>query len=48
MGMISFYRDMYHQEMQAVFADGVEYDFNEDGTIQNSEKDSYLTGRLNR
>jgi hypothetical protein len=48
MGMISFYRDMYHQEMQAVFADGVEYDFNEDGTIENSEKDSYLTGRLNR
>lgn len=48
MAMISFYKDMYHQEMKSVFEDGVEYDFNDDGTIQNSEKDSYLTGRLNR
>lgn len=48
MAMISFYKDMYHQEMKSIFEDGVEYDFNDDGTIQNSEKDSYLTGRLNR
>jgi hypothetical protein len=46
--MISFYKDMYHQEMQAVFADGVEYDFNEDGTIEDTEKDQFVTGRLNR
>ena len=25
--MLSFYRDMYHQELEAVFADGVEYGF---------------------
>ena len=48
MAMISFYKDMYHQEMKSIYEDGVEYDFNDDGTIQNSEKDSYLTGRLNR
>ena len=46
--MISFYKDMYHQEMQSVFADGVEYDFDEDGTVQNDEKDQFITSRLNR
>lgn len=46
--MISFYRDMYHQEINAVFEDGVEYDFNDDGTVEDSEKDIYLAGRLNR
>ena len=29
--MISFYRDLYAQELEAVLSDGVEYDFNEDG-----------------
>jgi len=48
MSMISFYKDMYHQELNAVFEDGVEYDFNDDGTIDDGEKDSFLTNRLNR
>jgi hypothetical protein len=34
--------------MEAVLADGVEYDFNEDGTIQDEEKDLFISGRLNR
>lgn len=46
--MISFYRDMYNQEIEAVFDDGVEYDYNEDGTIQDTEKDIRITGRLTR
>lgn len=46
--MIAFYRDLYGQELEAVFNDGVEYDFDEDGTIQNDEKDLTFTGRLTR
>jgi len=46
--MIDFYRDLFSQEMEAVFNDGVEYDFDEDGTIQDDEKDLYVAGRLTR
>lgn len=46
--MIDFYRDLFSQEMEAVFNDGVEYDFDEDGTIQNDEKDLFVAGRLTR
>lgn len=46
--MISFYRDLYSQEFEAVLSDGVEYDFDEDGTIQDDEKDLTFTGRLTR
>ena len=46
--MISFYRDLYGQELEAVLADGVEYDFDEDGIIQDDEKDLTFTGRLVR
>lgn len=46
--MISFYRDMYNQELNAVFADGVEYDLDDDGTISDGEKDLYVTTRLTR
>lgn len=46
--MISFYRDLHAQEMQAVFNDGVEYDADEDGTVQNDEKDLFVSGRLTR
>ena len=48
LNMINFYRDLYNQEMQAVLTDGVEYDFNDDGTIQDSEKDLFIVARLNR
>jgi hypothetical protein len=46
--MIGFYRDMYNQELEAVFADGVEYDANDDGTVEVGEKSLFITGRLNR
>lgn len=46
--MQSFYRDLYNQELEAVFSDGVEYDYNEDGVIEDSEKDIRITGRLSR
>ena len=46
--MIQFYKDLYHQEMEDVFADGVEYDYNNDGTVDEGEKDLRITGRLNR
>jgi len=46
--MITFYRDLHLQEIESVFRDGVEYDFNEDGIIQDSEKDLTFTGRLTR
>jgi len=46
--MISFYRDLFGQEMEAVFKDGVEYDFDEDGIIQDDEKDLVVSGRLTR
>jgi len=46
--MIDFYRDLHSQEMEAVFNDGVEYDYDEDGTVQNDEKDLFVAGRLVR
>lgn len=46
--MLNFYRDMYAQELEAVFGDGVEYDRDEDGTVSDSEKDITITGRLSR
>lgn len=46
--MISFYRDLYGQELESVLADGVEYDYDEDGIIQDDEKDLTFTGRLTR
>ena len=46
--MIQFYKDLYHQEMEDVFADGVEYDYNDDGIVSDSEKDLQISGRLNR
>ena len=46
--MQAFYRDLYAQELEAVFADGVEYDYNEDGTVSDDEKGIRITGRLSR
>jgi hypothetical protein len=46
--MQSFYRDMYSQEMEAIFADGVEYDYNEDGTVEESERNITIGQRLTR
>ena len=46
--MQAFYRDLYNQELEAVFSDGVEYDYNDDGTVSESEKEIRVTGRLAR
>lgn len=48
LNMINFYRDLYNQEFEAVLNDGVQYDFDQDGTIQDSEQDLFVSGRLNR
>lgn len=46
--MIDFYRVRYGEELEAVFADGVEYDADEDGTVQNDEKLPKPLNRLDR
>jgi hypothetical protein len=46
--MIDFYRNRYGEEMEAVFADGVEYDDDEDGTVQDDEKLPKPLNRLDR
>lgn len=46
--MIGFYRDLYTQEMQAILADGVEYDYNDDGTVSTAEKSTIVQTRLTR
>lgn len=46
--MITFYKARYGEEVEAVFADGVEYDANEDGQIEEGEKQPSSISRLNR
>jgi hypothetical protein len=46
--MIDFYRNRYGEEMEAVFADGVEYDDDQDGTVQDDEKLPKPLNRLDR
>jgi len=46
--MIDFYRARYGEEMEAIFGDGVEYDFNADGTVTDSEKEAMGVNRLDR
>jgi hypothetical protein len=46
--MIDFYRVRYGEEVEAVFADGVEYDYDEDGTVQDDEKLPKPLNRLDR
>lgn len=46
--MIGFYRDMYTQELNAIFADGVEYDYDEDGSVSTEEKSTKVQTRLTR
>ena len=45
---IDFYRDRYEEEFQAILRDGVEYNENEDGTVQDSEKEPLHMLRLVR
>jgi phage major head subunit gpT-like protein len=46
--MMAHYKAMYNDEMENVFADGVEYDYNEDSVISDSEKSHTIINRLVR
>jgi len=46
--MIDFYKVRYGEEMDSVFADGVEYDADDDGTVTNKEKEVIALNRLDR
>ena len=46
--MINFYKARYGEEVEAVFADGVEYDEDEDGTVTDDERSPSPLNRLNR
>ena len=46
--MMDFYNAEFLKEMNAIFEDGVEYDLNEDGTVEDGEKNLFITGRLSR
>ena len=46
--MISFYKTRYEEEFAAVIHDGVEYDFNNDNVVSESEKSPVFHGRLVR
>lgn len=48
MNQINYYKDRYNEEMERIFADGVEYDFNEDGVVSEDEKNITLGARLVR
>ena len=46
--MIGFYKSRYAEELEAVFQDGVEYDDDNNGTIDEDEKTPINHGRLVR
>jgi hypothetical protein len=48
LNMIDFYKQRYFEEMASIFADGVEYDRNDDGTVSIEEKKPVAHGRLIR
>ena len=45
---MEFYRGLYREEIDAVIADGVEYDIDGDGTINDLEREPSYFGRLRR
>ena len=45
---MDYYRNRYNEEFQAILRDGISYDDNSDGTIQDSEKEPIHTLRLVR
>ena len=47
-GMIDFYKSRFAEEIEAVFKDGVEYDDDNNGTIDDDEKTPINDGRLVR
>ena len=48
LNMIDFYKQRYGEEMAAIFADGVEYDRDNDGSVTLEEKKAVANGRLVR
>jgi hypothetical protein len=48
LNMITFYQQRYNEELVAVFADGVEYDDDNSGTIEDDERGIVSYGRLTR
>jgi len=46
--MIDHYRGMYNEELASVFADGIEYDRDNDGIVSEAEKSKTMATRLNR
>ena len=48
LNMITFYQQRYHEELSAVFADGVEYDDDNSGSIEDDERGIVSYGRLTR
>ena len=46
--MIAFYKHKFREEFDLVLGDGVEYDFDGDGTVENSEKETTHHNRLVR
>lgn len=48
LNMIDFYKQRYFDEMASIFADGVEYDRDDDGSISLEEKKPVSNGRLIR
>lgn len=48
-GMMKYYKSMYNEEFAAILEDGVEYDFDGDGLVEDEERESDVTfGRLDR
>ena len=46
--MIDFYKVRYGEELDAIFADGVEYDADNDGNVTDKEKEVIALNRLDR
>lgn len=46
--MMAHYHKKYDEEFNAILLDGIEYDFDDDGTVQDDERDAIDTQRLFR
>lgn len=40
--MIAFYKSRYSEEMESIYADGIEYDYNGDSTVSESERSTTI------
>lgn len=46
--MMDYYKDRFNEEFDMILRDGVEYDANDDGTVQDYEKEADIFLRLER